>query len=183
MTLANPSKKVIIVGADIRNPQFQRYGSYERSLKGFTEFLHDEDQSVDEIIHKSENNKFLDIIYTGSIPPNPTELLSNGRMETLIEQLTGKYDYIIFDTAPLMLVTDTFLISYVADATVYVTRSGYTEKSLLDFANSSVHAGKIKHVGFVINDVSKSHFGYGNKYGYGYGAKEKSFIEKLKERL
>ncbi|MBF5027138.1 GumC family protein [Planobacterium oryzisoli] len=183
MTLANPSNKVILIGADVRNPQFQRYGNHERSLNGFTEFLHDAEMSINEIIHKSENNNFLDIIYTGSIPPNPTELLSNGRMETLIEQLTGKYDYIIFDTAPLMPVTDTFLISYVADATVYVTRSDYTEKSLLDFANNSVNAGKIKNVGFVINDVSKSHFGYGNKYGYGYSAKEKSFIEKLKERL
>lgn len=183
MTLAGPNKKVIIIGADIRNPQFQRYGAYAKSLKGFTEYLHDDSQDLNEIIHTSENNKYLDIIYTGSIPPNPTELLSNGRIEKLVEELSETYDYILLDTAPLMLVTDTFLISHIADATVYVTRSDYTEKSLLDFANRNVNANKLNHVGFVINDVDKSNFGYGNKYGYGYGAKEKSFIEKLKDRL
>lgn len=183
MTLAGPNKRVVLIGADIRNPQFQRYGAYAKSLKGFTEYLYDDSQDLKELIHQSENNKYLDIIYTGSIPPNPTELLSNGRLEQLIEELSEHYDYILLDTAPLMLVTDTFLISHVADATVYVTRSGFTEKALLDFANSNAQSEKLNHVGFVINDVDKSNFGYGNKYGYGYGAREKSFLDKIKERL
>ncbi|MDO4225826.1 MAG: capsular biosynthesis protein, partial [Bergeyella zoohelcum] len=117
------------------------------------------------------------------IPPNPTELLTNGRYEQLLEELKLTYDYIIVDTAPLMLVTDTFLLADKADATVYVTRSRYTEKPLIDFANKNINSGKIKNVGFVMNDVAKHNFGYGNKYGYGYGATEKSWWEKFKEKF
>jgi len=183
MVLAAPTKRVVIIGADVRNPQFQRYGAFAKTVNGFTEYLYDDSTTLESIIHTSENNKFLDVIYTGTIPPNPTELLSNGRVNLLLEELKDRYDYIIFDTAPLMLVTDTFLISDIADATIYVTRSGYTEKALLEFANSNIDSKKIQNVGFVINDVPKVHFGYGNKYGYGYSAKEKSFIEKLKSRI
>lgn len=117
------------------------------------------------------------------IPPNPTELLSNGRFEILLKGLEVQYDYIILDTAPLMLVTDTLLIADYADVTLYVTRSKYTEKTLVDFANTNISQKKIKNVGFVINDVNKNYFGYGNKYGYGYGTKEKNWLEKIKDRL
>ncbi|MHA6697187.1 GumC family protein [Chryseobacterium sp. A321] len=180
MVLAAPTKRVVIIGADVRNPQFQRYGAFAKKLNGFTEYLYDESTKLESIIHTSENNKHLDVIYTGTIPPNPTELLSNGRVNDLIDELRKTYDYIIFDTAPLMLVTDTFLISDVADATIYVTRSGYTEKALLDFANNNIESKKIQNVGFVINDVPKSHFGYGNKYGYGYGYGEQDLSIKEK---
>lgn len=183
MVLAAPSKRVVIIGADVRNPQFQRYGAFAKKLNGFTEYLYDDSTKLDSIIHTSENNPYLDVIYTGTIPPNPTELLSNGRVSMLLEELQDRYDYIVFDTAPLMLVTDTFLISELADATIYVTRSGYTEKALLEFANNNIDSKKLKNVGFVINDVPKIHFGYGNKYGYGYSAKEKSFFEKLREKI
>ena len=90
------------------------------------------------------------------------------------------YDYIILDTAPLMLVTDSFLISEFADATLYVTRSETTEKDFIDFANKNISSNKIKNVGFVLNDVHRTNFGYGNKYGYGYAATSNtSFLKKL----
>jgi ATPases involved in chromosome partitioning len=101
----------------------------------------------------------------------------------MINLLKDKYDYIVVDTAPLMLVTDTFLTSDVADATLYVTRSGYTEQSLIDFANKQIDAKKIKNVGFILNDVSKDYFGYGNKYGYGYTNENRTWFEKLKDKL
>ncbi|WP_374449238.1 GumC family protein [Cloacibacterium normanense] len=183
LTLASPSKKTIIVGSDIRNPQLQRYNTARKGLIGLTEFLNDENVKLEDIIHPSSFNKNLDVIYSGSIPPNPTELLSNGRYEKLLDELRDDYDYIILDTAPLMLVTDTFLFADLADATIYVVRSGYSEKALIDFANTNIDQKKIKNVGFVLNDVEKDYFGYGNKYGYGYGAKEKSFFEKIKDRL
>ena len=183
LTLASPSKKTIIIGSDIRNPQLQRYNTARKGLIGLTEYLNDENVKLEEIVHPSSFNKNLDVIYSGSIPPNPTDLLSNGKYEVLIETLKEKYDYIILDTAPLMLVTDSFLISEVADITLYVTRSKYTEKSLIDFANKVMDAGKIKNVAFVLNDVDKDYFGYGNKYGYGYGAKEKTFLEKLRDKF
>ncbi|MBA5247421.1 polysaccharide biosynthesis tyrosine autokinase [Marnyiella aurantia] len=183
LTLATPKHKVLIIGSDIRNPQLQRYNPARKGLAGLTEFLHDEDTAVNDIIHVSSFNPYCDVIYSGSIPPNPTELLSSGRYEQLIEQVKPYYDYVILDTAPLMLVTDTFLFAEMADATLYVTRSAYTEKGLIDFANKQIDAKKIKNVAFVLNDVEKSYFGYGNKYGYGYAAVEKSFWQRLKNRI
>ncbi|MDO5615008.1 MAG: polysaccharide biosynthesis tyrosine autokinase [Cruoricaptor ignavus] len=184
LTLATPSKKVIIIGSDIRNPQLQRYNTARKGLTGLTEFLYDDSTKVEDIVHQTSFNPHCDVIYSGSIPPNPTELLSNGRYQKLIEILKPNYDYIILDTAPLMLVTDTFLIADMAEATVYVTRSGYTEKPLIAFASKQIESGKLKNVGFVLNDVSQHNFSYGNKYGYGYQADtEKTFFEKLKEKF
>ena len=180
LTLANPNRKVIIIGSDIRNPQLQRYDKNSRVYMGLTEFLYDENVTLDKVIHQSNMNPHLDVIYSGAIPPNPTELLTNGRYQVLLETLKPLYDYIIVDTAPLMLVTDTFLFADLADTTLYVTRSNYTEEKLIDFANKNIKANKIKNVGFVLNDVSKSNLGYGNKYGYGYGAKEKTLFDKIK---
>lgn len=183
LTLAAPKRKVIIIGADIRNPQLQRYNPARKGLDGLTEFLYNQDEKLEDIIHPSSFNPHLDVIYSGSIPPNPTELLSNGRYEVLIEQLRQTYHYIIVDTAPLMLVTDTILSADVADATIYITRSEFTEKQLVEFANKQIDQKKIRNVGFVLNDVSRDHFGYGNKYGYGYNNEDKSWFEKLKDRF
>ncbi|GAB1346378.1 GumC family protein [Cloacibacterium normanense] len=183
LTLASPSKKTIIIGSDIRNPQLQKYNTSRKGLIGLTEYLNDENVKLEEIVHPSSFNKNLDVIYSGSIPPNPTDLLSNGKYETLVETLKEKYDYIILDTAPLMLVTDSFLISEVADITLYVTRSKYTEKTLIEFANRNIDANRIKNTAFILNDVDKDYLGYGNKYGYGYSAKQKTFLEKLRDKF
>lgn len=183
LTLATPSKKVLIIGSDVRNPQLARYNTARKGLAGLTEYLYSDNTRVEDIIHVSTFNPHLDVIYSGMIPPNPTELLSNGRYEKLLKEVEPLYDYIILDTAPLMLVTDTFLIADLAEATIYVTRSGYTEKSLIEFANSNIDSKKIKNVGFVLNDVDKNYFGYGNKYGYGYSAKDRSWLEKLKNKF
>lgn len=180
LTLATPRTKVLIIGSDIRNPQLQRYNTSRKGLAGLTEYLYSEETKVQDIVHQSTFNPYLDVIYSGMIPPNPTELLTNGRYEKLLEELKPLYDYIIVDTAPLLLVTDTFLFADLADATIYVTRSQYTEKDLIKFANTNIESNKIKNVGFVINDVRQNYFGYGNKYGYGYGSTEKkSFIKRL----
>ena len=183
LSFATAKNKVLIVGSDIRNPQLQRYNPEKRRAAGLTEYLHDDQTNLKDIIHVSTFNRNCDVIYSGSIPPNPTELLSNGRYEQLIEQMKPLYDYIILDTAPLMLVTDSFLFAEMADATLYVTRSTYTEKALIDFANKQIDAKKIKNVAFVLNDVSKDYFGYGNKYGYGYNAQDKNFFQKLKDKF
>nr|WP_262909433.1 tyrosine-protein kinase [Chryseobacterium gwangjuense] len=172
LTLATPRKKVIIIGSDIRNPQLQRYNESRRGMIGLSEFMYDDQMLASEITHKTSFNPYCDVIYSGAITPNPTELLSNGRYQEMVESLKPHYDYIILDTAPLMLVTDSFLIADVADVTVYVTRSRHTEKELIKFANHQIKDKKIHNVGFVLNDVSKrnSGYGYGYKYGYGYSA-------------
>ncbi|MBD8018760.1 GumC family protein [Kaistella pullorum] len=183
LTLASPKHKVIVIGADIRNPQLQRYDTSKKGSDGLTEFLYNEHETTADIVHTSPFNQHLDIIYSGSIPPNPAELLSNGRYQLLISQLQQVYDFIIVDTAPLMLVTDTLLSADMADATVYVTRSGYTEKALIEFANKQITSSKIKNAAFVVNDVSKEHFGYGNKYGYGYSNEQRTFWQRLKDKF
>lgn len=179
LTLATPRKKVIIIGSDIRNPQLQRYNEKRKGLIGLSEFMYDNTMTAEEITYQTTFNPYCDVIYSGAITPNPTELLSNGRYQELVESLKPHYDYIILDTAPLMLVTDSFLIADVADVMVYVTRSGYTEKELVQFINKQIKDKKIKNVGLVLNDVSKMHSGYGS-YGYGYAADtKKSFFQKL----
>jgi len=179
LALSTSIKKVLVIGSDVRNPQLQRYNQEMKGAKGLSEYLYEDITNPKDIIHKSGFHPNCDFIYSGVIPPNPTDLLQSGRYSKLLESVKNDYDYIILDTAPLMLVTDSFLISDVADATVYVTRSETTEKSFIEFANNNIIAEKIKNVGFVLNDVHKNNFGYGNKYGYGYQAEEKKWWQKI----
>lgn len=169
LTIANKNARALLIGSDIRNPQIQRYDNEPVKRKGLTEFLYDESVKVEELIHTSTTNPSCDVIYAGAIPPNPQELLSNGRYQKLIEQMSSQYTYIIIDSAPLMLVSDTLSIADTADATLYVVRSGVSKNILIDFANDLVRDSKLSNVSFVINDVSKRAGGYGYNYSYGYG--------------
>ena len=173
--LASSRSKVLVVGADVRNPQLQRYNPSMKQAKGLTEFLSGETSQLEEIIHPSGYNENCDFIYSGSIPPNPSDLLQNGKLDELLEIIKkqNKYKYIVLDTAPLLLVTDSFLIADKSDVIVFVTRSEVTEKSYLEFINNSIKDKKLKNVGIVINSIKESNLGYGNKYGYGYIAEEK----------
>ncbi|WP_081212179.1 GumC family protein [Salegentibacter sediminis] len=182
ITFANMKKKVIIVGADLRNPQLQRYETNARNYTGVSDYLYDPQINLEDIISKSESHPKMDILASGSIPPNPSELLRSERMLKLLNELQAMYDYVIVDTAPSMLVADTFLINKFADLTLYVTRAGYTEKKLLGFATDAKKEGKLHHVSFVLNDVEMANFGYGNKYGYVYGEEKKSFLKRLKDK-
>ncbi|MBB6370365.1 GumC family protein [Chryseobacterium shigense] len=169
LTIANKNGRALLIGSDIRNPQIQRYDSEPVKRKGLTEFLYDDSVNVEDLIHASTTNPFCDVIYAGTIPPNPQELLSNGRYQKLIEQMSSQYAYIIIDSAPLMLVSDTLSIADTADATLYVLRSGVSKNILVDFANDLVRDSKLTNVSFIINDVSKRAGGYGYNYSYGYG--------------
>jgi len=175
LALATPMRKVLVIGSDIRNPQLQRYNVTMKNVSGLTEYLYDNDKTAKEIIHASGINPNCDFIYSGAIPPNPTELFENGRYQKLISEVKDLYDYVILDTAPLMLVTDSFLFANVADATVYVIRSEYSEKDFIDFANEQIKNKKILNTGFVLNDVHQTNFGYGNKFGYGYHSDTKKW--------
>ncbi len=181
LALADTKKKILVVGADIRNPQLHRYLQNNKNQKGLSEFLYDDSLTFPEVVNTIKfNNNEIDYVTSGRIPPNPSELLMNGRLEVLLDEVDDYYDYIIVDTAPTMLVTDTQIICESADVTIYVVRSGYTEKELLNYSKGLKKDGKIKNMAVVLNDVKEDKIGYG--YSYGYGAKEKSLLDKLLRR-
>ena len=181
MSLALLGKKVILIGLDIRKPRLaEMFGFADRS-RGITAFLagdpNDKELLFDQIIPSGINSN-LDILPAGIVPPNPAELLSKVNLDNAISFLKEKYDYVLLDTAPVGLVTDTLIIARVADASVYVCRADYTAKNDLNLVNSLYNEGKLKNMSIVLNGVDMTkrkygyYYGYGNygKYGrYGYG--------------
>ncbi|CAH8286091.1 capsular exopolysaccharide synthesis family protein [Mariniflexile fucanivorans] len=184
LTMANTNKKVLLIGADIRNPQihFILTGESKPQNKtvGFTEFIVDKSVGVkDTISTYTVNDIELDILLSGKIPPNPAELLMSDRIKELFDYVSSEYDLVIVDTAPSMLVTDTLLISQYAGHTIYLTRADYTEKRILNFTKE-LHANKkLNGMMLVVNDVNQSNFGYGAKYGYYGDHGKKSFLKKI----
>jgi len=173
ITLSTLGKKVILIGADLRNPQLHRKLDLERpNLRGITDYLHDTNIKVDDIKarHLTDTNLNFDIIFSGTIPPNPAELLSNGRFELLLNEIKHDYDYIIVDTAPTLLVADTTLITHLADTVLYVARANFTEKRLLKFISNLKTLNTIKNMGIILNNVGQNKgYGYSYSYNYGYG--------------
>jgi tyrosine-protein kinase Etk/Wzc len=169
--LTQMKKKVIIIGADLRNPQLHKYFDTDKSSIGLSTFLYDSEKQIDTIINKQiSNNDYLDVIFSGAIPPNPSELLSNGRFETLLNELKKEYDYIIVDSAPTLLVTDTVLITGLSDLVLYLTRADFTEKNLISYPLELNKEGKIKNLVFIINSIGIMNvYGYNYKYNYSYG--------------
>ena len=182
VTLANNNNKVVIIGGDLRNPQLQRFEQDSKSYRGVSDYLINDDLKLNELIKRSSLHKDLDLLASGSIPPNPSELLGREKVKQMFEELETMYDYVVIDTAPSMLIVDTFLIDRFADLTLYVVRAGYTEKDLLHFPVDAKAENKLSNPGFVINDVSSANYGYGNKYGYAYGQEQAGFWERLKNR-
>ncbi|MBE9489975.1 MAG: polysaccharide biosynthesis tyrosine autokinase [Bacteroidetes bacterium] len=180
LTLALTNKKVVLVGADIRNPQLQRYLPENlKNKKGITEYIIDDSTTIDSIISSCEYDKNLNIILSGAIPPNPAELLMQKRTKSFFNELKESFDYIIVDTAPSMLVTDTVIINELADITLYIVRAGFTDKKLLEFPKDAIDDGRLSNVALVLNNVDLNNFGYGNKYGYTYSNEKKSFIKRI----
>lgn len=181
MSMALLGKKVILLGLDIRKPRLaEMFGFADRS-KGITAFLagdpDDKKLLFDQVIPSGISSN-LDILPAGVVPPNPAELLSKVNLDNAIKFLSEKYDYVLLDTAPVGLVTDTLIIARVADASVYVCRADYTAKNDLNLVNSLYTEGKLKNMSLVLNGVDMTkrkygyYYGYGNygKYGrYGYG--------------
>lgn len=182
--LATKNQRGILIGADIRNPQLQRYASGTNTLLGLSEYLSDDAIGLEDIIQASGFNPNLDIIYSGAIHPNPTLALMSERFPIMLKELCEIYTYVILDTAPVLPVTDTMIVSQYADATFYVTRSNYTESNLLDFMNENASSGKLKNLGLILNDVKNYNLGYGGTYGYySQGKQNTRFLAKLKQRI
>tara|TARA_R110000868_G_scaffold3811_5_gene23461 strand:- start:8 stop:2335 length:2328 start_codon:yes stop_codon:yes gene_type:complete len=172
LAYASLNKKVLLIGADLRNPQLHSFYGLSVNHIGLSDYLKDPGMNWKDCVVKSgDDNANHYICFGGSIPPNTPQLLSSPAFEKFIDSAKKEFDYIIVDTAPTMLVTDTLLISKFADATVFVTRSGLTDKRLLEFSKNLHKTKKLKNMAYVVNGVGNGKAkGYNYGYGYGYGS-------------
>ncbi len=125
--------------------------------------------TIDEITNKTEI-PYLDVILSGSIPPNPAELIMSDGMKELIEELKKRYDYIILDTPPVGLVSDALELAQYCDVTLYIVRQNFTKKGMITLLNNRVKRGELNNTSIVLNGFeNKAKYGGGYGYGYGYG--------------
>ncbi len=165
-TFALSGKKVLLIGMDIRNPRLDEYLSLPD--RGVTNYLSSKDLVLEDLIVKYDGFEDFHVLPAGVIPPNPAELLMNKKVDILFKELKSQYDYIIVDTAPVSLVTDTLLIAKHADCFIYVARANFLEKRMLTIPNTLYKEQKLPNMCMLLNDTDSTK-GYG--YGYGYGAK------------
>ena len=171
ISLSLLNKKVALVGLDIRKPMLAQYLGLP-SEGCLTSYLADDSYAVDDLVVSTEFNN-LDILPSGIIPPNPNELLQSDRLDQLFVELRQRYDYVIVDSAPVALVSDTFQLSRIADMTVYVCRARYTTFDLVDFLNQVHEQKRLPNIVTVLNGVNAKNIGYGYGYGYGSNAKKR----------
>lgn len=189
ISLSLLGKKVVIVGLDIRKPGLNKVFNIPRKEHGITQYLTNPTINLIDLVQPSDINKNLYILPGGTVPPNPTELLARDGLEKAVEILKKNFDYVILDTAPVAMVTDTLLIGRVADLSVYVCRADYTRKAEFTLVNELTESNKLPNLCVAINglDLQKKkygyyygygkygkYYGYGKRYGYGYGETHKS---------
>lgn len=180
-------KKVVIVGLDIRKPGLNKVFNLSHKEAGISQYLAvPERTNLLDLCQQSDVSENLYILPGGTIPPNPTELVARKALDMAINILKQHFDYVILDTAPIGMVTDTQLISRVADLSVYVCRANYTHKSDYEFINELKRENKLPNLCTLINGINMNQrkngyyygygkygkygkYGYGKKYGYGYG--------------
>ena len=175
LTISHLNKKVLLIGADLRNPQLHDYFNENKNNPGLTHFLSNTKQGWKNLLTKNvEVSENLDILFAGLIPPNPPQLLTNTNFDLLIEEAKLLYDFIIIDSAPVQLVSDTLNFSHFADMTLFVVREDYTDRKILVMVKNLIEKGKLKNVGFVMNGVNARKRVYGYNYGYNYGTEQKN---------
>ena len=166
-------KKAIIVGLDIRKPRLADLFELKDKKHGITTLLTQENPTREQIreqIIPSGINDNLDLLLAGPIPPNPAELVARESLDHIFSVLREEYDFVLIDTAPVGLVTDTLQIARVADATIYMCRADYTPKSSFHLINALADEKKLPNMSIVINGIDMSKKKYGYAYGYGrYG--------------
>lgn len=166
-------KKVVLVGLDIRKPRLAELFEIKDHHHGITNLLSMANPTAEDVekqILNSNVNDNLDILMAGPIPPNPTELIARPTLEMVIDTLKEKYDYVLIDSAPVGLVTDTLQIGRVADATIVLCRADYTPKDSFNYINDLARDNKLPHMTIAINGIDMSKKKYGYYYGYGrYG--------------
>jgi capsular exopolysaccharide synthesis family protein len=181
MSLALTDKKVVLLELDLRKPKISQLFDVSREVGITNYFIGNKD--ADHIIKRTEISNNLFIIPSGAIPPNPSELILNGKLEELLQYLDTVFDYIIIDTAPVAPVTDAYILSPLCDATLYVVRHKKTPKGYIKMLDENMKIRGLKNLAIVFNGVKNRGmgginygygYGYGKDYGYGYSEEKKT---------
>jgi len=171
LSLALLDKKVLLIGLDIRKPKLAEYLQLDNK-SGMTYYLTGQ-ITKNQLILPSGVHPNLSVILAGPVPPNPNELLTKSALDKLMIELRKEFDYIVIDTAPIGVVSDSFSLNRIADVNLYVVRANYTPKKAIIDANNLYKNKKLKNLYFVLNDIDKRKIGFNyslnRKYGYGYG--------------
>ena len=175
LSFAITGKRVLLIGVDIRRPRLSE-NFHIPNREGVTTYLSGVNTDLASLIHPSGVDPNLDVLMAGPIPPNPNELLMSKRFDQMIDYARAHYDYVILDTAPLGMVSDTFLLTRAVDIVVYVARANYTNKAAIEMLNGWIRSKRIAVPTYLIlNDVNMKSKAYsyrqygGGRYGYGYG--------------
>lgn len=171
--LAMAGKKVVVIDADIRK---RTLSVAFRHTIGLTAYLSDDYTQVGDIIKKDGISKGVDFIPAGHMPPNPSELLMSNRLDELVKRLRSEYDYVLFDTTPMLSVADANIVNRVADSTIFVIRVGVQERAFLPELEHMYQDHRFKSLSIVLNgvDPERGYHGYGYGYGYAYDKHSKS---------
>ena len=165
-------KKTVVVGLDIRNPSLTKLFSIDKQAQGITSYL-SAPSSTDllSLCQQSGISENLYVLPCGTVPPNPTELVSRSSLDKAIEILKANFEYIILDTAPIGMVTDTRIISRVADLCVYICRADYTRKNEFELIQDLENDNKLPRFCVLVNGIDMDKRKNGYYYGYGRYAK------------
>lgn len=186
LAYASMGKKVLLVGADLRNPQLHTYFNLDKNVKGLADFLTNPRVELDDVLLDGfEDNPNHQLCLSGGVPKNAPILLSSKRFGEFIQKVKQEFDYVIIDTAPTMLVTDTMLISKYADITLFTVCSGYTDKKLLQFSKDLNRTKKLKNMAYVLNAVGHTkgaEYNYGYSYGYDSNTTAKAWYKRKSKK-
>jgi capsular exopolysaccharide synthesis family protein len=165
LSFALTNKKVLLMGLDIRMPMLADYLNIQEK-NGITHYLSNDAMTIEEVTIKTNLHKNLHVVLSGPVPPNPTELLMSYRLDEMLETLRESYDYIILDSAPLGIVSDTYLLNRLSDNVLFVCRQDYTPREATELINEVYQKGNLNGMGLIFNGVDKE-----KAYGYGYNSK------------
>ena len=177
-TFAIKDKKVVVIDLDIRRASLSEYvGNPQR---GISDYLSDKSIDWHTLIAHNEDCTPLDVIPVGMIPPNPAELLANGRLRQLLEELRSEYDLIFIDSAPVEIVADTKIIADYADMSLFIIRNGLFERDLLPILETYYIEQKLKNMSIILNgtEIITGKYGF-NRNGYGYGHGYGNYIQEI----
>ena len=168
MTLAFSGNRVLMIDLDLRRRTLSKHMGQRSNPNGITKYISMHDTKVEDVISKSNLHENFDFIYAGLQPPNPAEMLMSSRLDSLIEECREKYDYILIDSVPALIIADALIISRVSDLSIYVVREGMLDRRQLPDINALYTENKLRNMCIVLNGASETRHSYGYGYRYQY---------------